>query len=446
MLAALAAELFDVNAEAAPLPGELNINARLDIGGQPQYLLKVYSAETSSAEIALQAALMDHLAHTGPAGVHGRAGRGEHHDRGREEADRAPVAVDSGDPVVSDRPGGRAQAALLGAAVAALDGALAGFEHAELDRDFRWHPLHAGRLERALPRVGDAEREFTASALARLGELMPELRALPQQAIHNDANENNVLLDADGRITAIIDLGDAVRAPRVCGLAVAAAYAQLGQADPVAAACAVIAGYHAEAPLSVAELRLLPDLINARLAMSIVNAVEQRAADPDNAYLDTSQPQIRELVTILVAEPRDLLVARFRDACGYRPIPAEREIVSWLRSAACDPAPMLRTDPATARIHTIDWTAHGPAELHIERGAEAVDAAMAEHRAACGATLTLGRYREDRVVYRSEAFANGPSGERRSVHMAIDVFDAAGAPVFAPFDGTGGGRRIPRRG
>src|SRR6185437_3416339 len=60
----------------------------------------------------------------------------------------------------------------LGAAVAALDGALAGFEHAALDRDFRWHPLHAGRLERVLPRVADGEREFTARALARLGELL----------------------------------------------------------------------------------------------------------------------------------------------------------------------------------------------------------------------------------------------------------------------------------
>src|SRR5690348_276481 len=66
-LAALAAELFDVNAEAAPLPGERNRNARLDVEGQPQYLLKVYAAETSAAEIALQEALMDHLARAGSA-------------------------------------------------------------------------------------------------------------------------------------------------------------------------------------------------------------------------------------------------------------------------------------------------------------------------------------------------------------------------------------------
>jgi len=67
MLAALAAELFDVDAEAVPLPGEVNRNARLDVGGRPRYLLKVYAAETSPAEIALQEAVMGHLAHTGSA-------------------------------------------------------------------------------------------------------------------------------------------------------------------------------------------------------------------------------------------------------------------------------------------------------------------------------------------------------------------------------------------
>lgn len=436
VLAALAAELFDVHAEAVPLPGEHNTNARLDVGGRPRYLLKLYSAETRPGEIACQEAVMDHLARNGsrvPTAALVAAGTAT--VAGKQRAVHLLEWI-PGIPWSVAAPADGQRLRALGSAVATLDRALAGFEHPELDRDFRWHPLRARDLERSLSRVADGEREFTASALARLGELMPELLALPQQAIHNDANENNVLLDAGGRVTAVIDFGDVVRAPRVCGLAVAAAYAQLGQAHPVAAACAVIAGYHAETPLSAAELRLLPDLINGRLAMSITNAVEQLTADPANVYLDTSQGPIRELVKALRAEPREVLVARFRDACGYRPVPAEREIVSWLRSAACDPAPMLRTDPATARIHSIDWTARGPAELHIDRGAEAVDAAIAADRAAGGATLTLGRYREDRVVYRSDAFGTGPGGERRTVHMAIDLFDAAGAPVFAPFDGT----------
>jgi 4-aminobutyrate aminotransferase-like enzyme/Ser/Thr protein kinase RdoA (MazF antagonist) len=418
MLAALAAELFGVDAEAVLLPGELNLNARLDVDGQPTHLLKVYAAETRPAEIALQEALLGHLAQSV------RASRATVNGKKRTVHLLRWVP---GIPWSQAGPPDKRRLRALGAAVAALDEALAGFDHPELDRDFRWHPLQAVALERALPHV--AEREFTGNALARLGELLPDLRALPQQAIHNDANENNVLVDADRRIAAIIDFGDTVRAPRVCGLAVAAAYAQLGHADPVAAACAVIAGYHAEAPLSANELRLLPDLISARLAMSIANAVEQRAADPDNAYLDTSQPQIRDLIKTL--EPNELLVARFRDACGYRPIPQEREIVNWLLSTTGEP--MLRTDPATARIHTIDWTADGPAELNMEHGAQAVDAAIREQRNACGATLSLGKYREDRVVYRSEAFDNGH--ERRSVHMAIDLFAAAKEPVFAPFDG-----------
>ncbi|MCX5529759.1 aminotransferase class III-fold pyridoxal phosphate-dependent enzyme [Streptomyces sp. NBC_00006] len=436
ILSALAADLFDVHAEAVPLPGEATDNTRLDVEGRPQYLLKMYAADTSPAEIELQEALLTHLARTESALptaslVATSTATVAGHQRTAHLLEWIP-----GTPYSQAGPADARRLHALGSAVATLDGILAGFEHSALDRDFRWHPLRAGDLARALPHVGDGVRDFTASTLARLGELMPELRALPQQAIHNDANDNNVLLDADGRIAAIIDFGDVVRAPRVCGLAVAAAYAQLGQDDPVAAACAVVAGYHAEAPLSATELRLLPDLINARLAMSIANSVEQLAADPDNAYLDSSQPQIRELVTMLSGEPHEVLVARFRDACGYRPVPTEREIVAWLRSAGCDPAPMLRTDPATARIHTIDWTAHGPADLHIRHGAPSVGAAIDAHRTAHGGTLTIGRYREDRVVYRSDAFAGGRGGERRSVHMAIDVFDAAGAPVFAPFDGT----------
>ncbi|NBE99038.1 hypothetical protein FE391_36305 [Nonomuraea sp. KC401] len=50
------------------------------------------------------------------------------------------------------------------------------------------------------------------------------------------------MVGPDGGVAGLLDLGDVVRAPRVCGLAVALAYAQLGQADPMAAALPVLAG------------------------------------------------------------------------------------------------------------------------------------------------------------------------------------------------------------
>ncbi|MFI0469641.1 aminotransferase class III-fold pyridoxal phosphate-dependent enzyme [Saccharopolyspora sp. 5N102] len=430
MLSAVAADLFGVAAEVTPLPGERHANARLDVGGRPRYLLKVYSADTGESDLALQNALLvwlsdagtTTLAASGTAVVDGKSRTAHLLDwvDGREWSQAGPPEP--------------ARFAALGAAVARLDRALVGFEHSELDRAYRWNPLQAKELLAMLSLVDETDRPFVAAALQRFGELLPDLLELPQQAIHNDANENNVIVADDGSIAGIIDLGDVVRAPRVCGLAVAVAYAQLGVPDPVSAACQVVSGYHQESPLTAAELRLLPELVDARLAMSITNAAEQRAADPDNRYLSISQPAIRALISDLAAEPRPLLAARYRDACGYRAVAAERNVVTWLRSAACDPAPMLRTDLSTADVHCIDWTARGPAELQMQHGADRVAAAIDAQVRATGSAIALGRYREDRLVYRSEAFA-GQRG-RRSVHMAIDVFTADDEPVFAPLDGV----------
>ena len=47
--------------------------------------------------------------------------------------------------------------------------------------------------------------------------------------------------------------------------------------------------------------------------------------------------------------------------------------------------------------------------------------------------IALGRYLEDRAFYREPQFFRGD--EARSVHLGIDVFEDAGAPVHAPYAG-----------
>lgn len=51
--------------------------------------------------------------------------------------------------------------------------------------------------------------------------------------------------------------------------------------------------------------------------------------------------------------------------------------------------------------------------------------------AARGAVLGIGRYDEDRVVYRHSPLFRG-EGEERSVHLGVDLFVARGTPVRAP--------------
>ena len=84
----------------------------------------------------------------------------------------------------------------------------------------------------APPLTASTPSGFVADALRHFHELRPRLNALPWQVIHNDANDHNVIVSADRRTVSLIDFGDIVYAPRVCGLAVACAYAMLGQAEP----------------------------------------------------------------------------------------------------------------------------------------------------------------------------------------------------------------------
>src|SRR4029079_11870368 len=133
----------------------------------------------------------------------------------------------------AERPGDMAS---LGRVVAHVDRALAGFDQR---RDHPWELRHA--------------RDF--------GIDVPDLDHLPHQVIHNDANEHNVLVGADGTVTGLIDFGDVVYSARVCGLAIAAAYAMQGTADPARAVVPVVRGYHEVTPLRTDELRVLYGLM-----------------------------------------------------------------------------------------------------------------------------------------------------------------------------------------
>jgi Ser/Thr protein kinase RdoA (MazF antagonist) len=74
--------------------------------------------------------------------------------------------------------------------------------------------------------------------------------SLRHGVIHGDANDHNVLAERD-RMTGLLDFGDMVHTAIVCELAVALAYAMLGERDPLAAAGAVIRGYHRHNPLTL---------------------------------------------------------------------------------------------------------------------------------------------------------------------------------------------------
>lgn len=176
----------------------------------------------------------------------------------------------------------------------------------------------------------------------------PHLR---QGIIHSDANERNVLVDAEAAvaaaaasttaagaaaapgcgtgspapqprsgpsslITGLIDWGDACWQWLAAEPAIAAVYMMLLDSnaaeggDPLAAAAALVGGYEAELALLPQERRLLRTLAMGRLAQSLSLGARAAAAQPDNAeYLLGTQRNGWRLLRLLWGMSDDAFLA-----------------------------------------------------------------------------------------------------------------------------------------
>ena len=205
----------------------------------------------------------------------------------------------------------------LGANLARLDCALAGFSHPGLERPLLWNmettgvglaaykPLLANDDERRL--VEHFENGYLTRVMAVAGELR-------RGVIHNDANRENVIVNDDAsRVISIIDFGDMIHSWLILEPGIAAAYAMLEQPDPMASAQALVRGYHQSMALTETEIGLLFDLIGMRLCMSVCLCAHQQRLEPDNAYLSNDVQQswdlLRQLEPISWTEARDRMMA-----------------------------------------------------------------------------------------------------------------------------------------
>ncbi|MEQ9563007.1 MAG: peptidoglycan DD-metalloendopeptidase family protein [Woeseiaceae bacterium] len=115
-------------------------------------------------------------------------------------------------------------------------------------------------------------------------------------------------------------------------------------------------------------------------------------------------------------------------------VDGQQDIMQFLASASLAPAPVIETD---GRAVVLDLSATSlllagePSAMTVHRLGEIIDAEMRR----AGTSFAFGRYAENRALYDSENFAGAGNGERRTVHLGIDLFCATGTAVHAPLDG-----------
>ncbi len=377
----------------------------------------------------------------------------------------------------------------LGHFLGEIDQALDGFSHPASRRELKWDLQGALWIKEYTHHIAAPERRaivehfirgFETRVVAQAASLQTGDRkvaacatALRTSVVHNDANDYNILVRDDGAgrktVAGIIDFGDMLLTYTASEVAVAAAYAMLDKADPLAAATEIVAGYHEVFPLRDLELEVLYTLICMRLAVSVTNSALQQKLHPDNTYLLVSERPAWELIEKLYGVVPALPHYLFRHACKLAPCPQSAPVLEWLARNAEAFGPVVDADLKSeqpARVRSSAFRRKFVTELGAKKSYElppegrttnivfdlsvgspefsdpeeladidAFTAKIFSRMKAAGARVGIGRYNEARLLYTSDVFKSN-DGKRRTIHIGIDLFMKSGSPVFAPLDGV----------
>ncbi len=300
---------FGLGGAYVPLVSERDQNFRLKTPSGSEYVVKITSSAEPALVTAFHVAALKHLEHIGvprvPAVVRtldGRDAADIEHD-GTTHKLRV-VSYLAGVPLANVQMDVE-KVRDLGATLARLDIGLRDFSHAGERPRLLWDLQRATELSELLDHITDAAAHVAVAAAIKDFEdfVLPELDHLRSQVIHGDANPGNILLDPDShRVMGVIDFGDAVRAPLIFEVAIAAAYLRSSRADPLGLIAPFVDAYRAENPLEDAEIALLFDLVRTRLATTITLLFWRSSARHDHdAYRQKTLDEEADAVRFLAA-------------------------------------------------------------------------------------------------------------------------------------------------
>jgi 4-aminobutyrate aminotransferase-like enzyme/Ser/Thr protein kinase RdoA (MazF antagonist) len=174
-----------------------------------------------------------------------------------------------------------------GVIAARMSRALRGFFHPAAGRRLLWHVEEKDRTRQLAIHIDDAATRSLVEAAfdgfdARVAPVWSSLRA---QAVHSDLTLDNLLVDDDGEVTGILDLGDLAHSTLVSDIA-----AVFGSLAATLSGDALfrtlrrfLDGYRSVTPLEPEELAALGDTIAVRAAITLCISNWRAADHPENA-------------------------------------------------------------------------------------------------------------------------------------------------------------------
>ncbi|MEU9064432.1 aminotransferase [Streptomyces sp. NPDC048430] len=332
----MAAEVFDIDAHAEPLGSQQDANFLLrDGNGAVAAVLKIANPAFGLVEIEAQDTAADLIAAAYPDL---RVATVLRHPDGRPR--RTTVDTDSGPAVarlLRHLPGGALSGprhlspgtvAAMGTIAAEVSTALREFRHPGLDRVLQWDLRHADRVVTALAgHIDEPERRAavqvaTAEAWGRIQDVAD---VLPQQAVHLDLTDDNLIRRTGSRLPipdGIIDFGDLTKSWAIGELAVSLSSMLHHDGVEPHHVLPAARAFHALRPLSAAEAEALWPLVVLRAAGLVVSGRQQAAVDADNTYATAALDREWRIFEQAVSLPQQVMTQLVRGAIGLADSPA----------------------------------------------------------------------------------------------------------------------------
>ena len=330
----------------------------------------------------------------------------------------------------------------LGQTLGTLCQGLSNFDHPAAHRFYKWDIAQANWTAEHLSDINIPEQQATARYFLELFQrvALPLQSKLRKSIIYNDANDYNVLVSTDRvqpKVAGVIDFGDAIFTHTVNDFAIAAAYALMYKPDPLAAAVHLVKGFHEQFPLQEAEIAALFPLIGARLLTTVTVAAINQKEHPDNEYLQISAQPAWQLLQKLRNIDPNFAHYTFRAACGLTPCPQQTVFKKWMEETPETFHPIVE---ANFEKDAFSWLDLSVGSLALGNNSHYDDSYNFNEtiRRLTADGIGVGGYLETRPFYTTDNYiVPGNEGPKwRTVHLGLDIWMAAGTPVYAPISGV----------
>ncbi len=440
-------EIFNIKGSVSELPGEVDFNFRIKIENGDGYILKISRPNEDERYLDFQQKLLQFVEVNGQnliapkviADVNGTSISEITDAFGNKRKVRLFSWV-SGRVWSNVNPQLDDLRYSLGEQCGFLTQALQGFDHPEAHREFVWDIAQSLWTKSHIQLFKDDQKEIIEYFQNQFEASQEEYLRLRKATIHNDANDNNVIVSSElinPKVQAAIDYGDAINTQIINDVAIACAYAIMNHNDALDAALPIIKGYHSTFPLQEDELKHLYNAIAMRLVISVTKSAINKIEEPNNDYLLISEKPAWEVLKKWRTINPEFAQYSFREACGFNAHPNQNRFESWASQNNFQLSDMFPTINSN-EVHHIDlsvsskWIGHQQDFNDLDLFQFKIDQLQRK----IPNKIIAGGYLEPRPIYTSTAYDNiGNNGrESRSIHLGIDYWLPEQTPIHALFD------------